>query len=266
MNRQRLAWFQEHYDGILRDVQHLVLYNSGSILNPQEMPADLLDEILGWSRTLPNLQVVSLESRESMATQDSLRRTADAVGTGRTVRVILGLETSDDRLRNEVLAKNMPRSAVNRAVDAVRSVARELGHNRIGLTFNILIGGPGTTPENAFEDARATAQFALEIARGAGVLVDLNLHPYYRSARGQEYFPAQARCSHRIVARVASAIARLTASSAHASMLYIGVEAEGHDPDFSTAGWREDIVHKAFQRFNRSQDPSILEFLWDGRV
>ena len=261
LNRQRLVWFQDHYREVLPEVRHLVLYNSGSLLNPREMPASLLDEILAWTRTLPDLQVVSLETREAMATQDSVRRVAEAVGIGRTMRLVVGLETSDDQLRNQVLAKNMPRSAIDRMVDAVRSVSNDLGHDRAGLTFNILIGGPGTTPKNVFDDALATARFALGIGRDAGLSVDLNLHPYYRSARGREYFPVQARCSPRAVAAVASAVVRLASSSPPRSGLYIGIEDEGHDHDFSTPDWRADTVHRAIEEFNRTQDASVLECL-----
>ena len=85
-NRQRLAWFQEHYRQVLPEVAHLVLYNSGSLLNPREMPADMLDEILAWARSLPALRSVSLESRESAVTESSLRRVANALGPARWPR------------------------------------------------------------------------------------------------------------------------------------------------------------------------------------
>ena len=159
LNRQRLAWFQEHYRQVLPEVAHLVLYNSGSLLNPQEMPADLLDEVLVWARSLPALRMVSLETRENAVTELSLRRVADALGPGRMARVILGLETSDDHLREELLAKHMPRAAVKRAVEAIGSVAADLGTERLGLTFNILVGGPGTTLRTAVDDALTTARF-----------------------------------------------------------------------------------------------------------
>ena len=80
LNRQRLAWFQEHYRQVLPEVVHLVLYNSGSLLNPQEMPADLLDEVLVWARSLPALRMVSLETREN-----AVNRTLDTP-RGRCVR------------------------------------------------------------------------------------------------------------------------------------------------------------------------------------
>ena len=114
LNRQRLAWFQGHYRQVLPEVAHLVLYNSGSLLNPQEMPAEVLDEILAWARSLPALRIVSLETRENAVTELSLRRVADALGPGRMLRVILGLETSDDHRREELLAKRMPRAAVQK--------------------------------------------------------------------------------------------------------------------------------------------------------
>jgi len=152
----------------------------------------------------------------------------------------------------------MPRAAVNRVVEAIRSATGDLGHGRIGLTFNILIGGPGTTSQDALDDALRTARFALETARDANVSVDLNLHPYYRGARGQASFPAHPRCSLETTARVASAIAELTASCIPPSVLFIGSNDEGHDRDLIPPGWRADTVREAFDEFNRSQDPSTL--------
>ena len=54
------------------------------------------------------------------------------------------------------------------------------GRERIGVTFNILVGGPGTTAQTAVDDALTTARFALQTGRDANIAVDLNLHPYYR--------------------------------------------------------------------------------------
>jgi hypothetical protein len=261
-NCQRLAWFRQHYRRILPEVAHLVLYNSGSLLNPQEMPADLLGEILVWARSLPALRMVSLETRENAVTERALRRVADALGPGRMARVILGLETSDDHLREEVLAKQMPRAAVERAVEAVGSAAADLGTKRLGLTFNILVGGPGTTLPAAVDDALTTADFALESGRVASVAVDLNLHPYYRSARGRSHFPAHPRCSPRTVARVASAIAERVAARVPPVAIYIGMDSEGNDRDLIPPAWRAEAVREAYAKFNQSQDASVLDLIY----
>ena len=256
--RQRLAWFQAHYRQVLPEVAHLVLYNSGSLLDPQEMPADLLDEVLAWARSLPALRMVSLETRESALTVSSLRRVADALGPPRMTRVILGLETSDDHRREKLLAKQMPRAAVTRAVEAVGSVAADLGTQRIGSTFNILVGGPGTTLSTAVDDALATADFALETGRAANVPVDLNLHPYYRSARGQRHFPAHPRCSLRTVALAASAITRRVALHVPPAALFIGMVHEGNDREVIPPDRRAEAARDAFTEFNQSQDAAVL--------
>jgi hypothetical protein len=261
VNRQRLAWFQEHYRQVLREVVHLVLYNSGSLLNPHEMPADLLDEVLVWARSLPALRMVSLETRENTVKERSIRRVADALGPSRMTRVIMGLETSDDHLREELLAKRMSRAAVKRAVEAIGSVAADLGMERIGLTFNILVSGPGTTLRTAVDDALTTAHFALETGRVANISVDLNLHPYYRSARGQSHFPAHPRCSTQTVARVASAIAKRVAQHVPPTALFIGIEDESNDQDSIPLDGRAEAARNTFAEFNHSQDVSVLNVM-----
>lgn len=253
LNRQRLAWFQEHYRQVLPEVVHLVLYNSGSLLNPREMSPEVLDEVLVWARSLPASLIVSVETRESAVTELSVRRIADALGPGTMARVILGLETCDDHLREEVLAKRMPRAAIRRAVEAIGAMAADLGTERIGLTFNILVGGPGTTLQTAVDDALATADFALETGRAANLAVDLNLHPYYRSARGRSHFPAHPRCSPQTVARAARAIAERVALHVPPTALFIGTADEGNDRDSIPLEWRAEEVRDAFAKFNQWQ-------------
>jgi hypothetical protein len=258
-NRQRLAWFQERYRQVLADVAHLVLYNSGSLLNPQEMPAEALDEVLIWARSLPALHMVSLETRENAVTELAVRRVADTLGPSRMVRLILGLETSDDQRREELLAKCMSRAAVKRAVEAISSVAADLGPERIGLTFNILVGGPGTTSLTAVDDALATADFALDTGRVANLAVDLNLHPYYRGKRGRSHFPAHPACSPQMVAQAVRAIAEKFAAIVPSPALFIGTGDEGNAPDSTPLDGRAEVVPAAIARFNQSQDVSALD-------
>ena len=154
----------------------------------------------------------------------------------------LGLETSDDHRREKLLAKRMSRAAVLRAAEAIGAVAADLGTQRVGLTFNIFVGGPGTNSETAIDDALATAEFALKYGRAAGVSVDLNLHPYYRSARGRSYFPALPSCSPQSAARAAAAIAKSVALHDSPPAIFIGTEDEGNDPDLDSLGWAAEDV------------------------
>ena len=194
-NRARLKWFREHYHRQLDSIGHVVLYNSGSVLNPHEMPPEMLDEILGAVHALPAVRVVSLDSREAYIKPQILRRIISALGEGFTVRPILGIESADDRIRNEMLQKAMPRAVIMRVFRDLSTVAAEEGADRIGLDVNILIAGPGTTSETAVDDAARTAEFALGAGARSGVAVDLNLHPYYVGSRGSSQFPEHRRCS-----------------------------------------------------------------------
>jgi hypothetical protein len=258
LNQQRLAWYREHYREILPQTAHLLLYNSGSLLVRREMPAELLDEILAWAGSHSALRVVSLESREGAVTTPSVRRVADALGLGKTARIVIGLESSNDLIRDKVLAKNMPLASVRRAVAAIGLAAQGFEQGRIGATFNILVGGPGTTAHTAVADALATATFALETGREAGVPIDLNLHPYYRSARSQKEFPDHPRCPVQTVASAARAVGELVVSTAPECGIFIGTFDEGHDQDPAPPDWSGGGAREAFARFNEFQEVSCL--------
>jgi hypothetical protein len=253
-NRARLAWFRDRYAALLPDVAHLVIYNSGSVLNPREMPPNLLDEILAFARALPATRVVSLDSREPYITAPALERVARALGPAISGRPILGLESADDAIRDGLLEKRMPRPAIRRAFAAA-------GAAGLAMDVNIVIGSPGTTPETAPADAAATARYAFDAGREAGVAVDLNLHPYYPSARGLTRFPGHARCSLATTARAVRAIDAVRCSLAPAASLFIGWQDEGHDREPAARAAELARALAAIDTFNRTQDAAALAAL-----
>ena len=84
--------------------------------------------------------------------------------------------------------KAMSRVAIDRVYNDLSALGHELGPDRIGLDVNIVIAGPGTSPETAVEDAVRTAHYALEAGVRHKIKVDLNLHPYYQGRRGRPVF------------------------------------------------------------------------------
>ena len=170
---------------------------------------DLLDEILSDS------PIASSRSRCLARLARGVHQASDPQAhhfgfwaSGLTVRPILGIESADDRIRNEILRKAMPRTAIMRVFRDVSTVAAEYGADRIGLDVNIVIAGPGTTSETAVDDAARTAEFALSAGAKSGVAVDLNLHPYYVGSRGSSQFPDHRRCRSRLRRSAASKIAQ----------------------------------------------------------
>jgi hypothetical protein len=260
-NRERLAWFQAHYQNQLKRVRHLVVYNSGSVLNPREMPASLLDEIVAFGRSIPSVRAISLDSREAFIRQDVLRRILQRAGNQLLIRPILGIESADDRIRDEVLKKQMPRLAVFRAFRNLGLVAAEFGHKRVGLDVNILVAGPGTRADTAIADALLTARFALDAGREHGVSIDLNIHPYYVGARGMTAFLEHPRCSLTTMVHAVREIALLVQATAPLTSLFLGWHDEGHD----SQAWLREIdlsrARGAFDEFNRTNDPGALDCL-----
>jgi hypothetical protein len=261
-NRQRMAWFADFYRSRLESVSHLVLYNSGSVLNPREMPPDLLDELLAIARSLPAARVVSLDSRESYIRPEILRRILAAGGERLTLRPILGIESFDDRIRNDILRKAMPRTGITRVFRELGSLAAEYAEDRIGLDVNIVIGAPGTNPETAVSDAAQTALFALQTGAENGVNVDLNLHPYYIGARGLARFPGHGRCSIKTTAEAAAQIAQLVRSMRARSSVFIGWQDEGHDCEQNERSLELARARAAFDRFNQTNEPGVLTESW----
>jgi len=258
-NHARLGAFVNHYGDVLPRVAHLLVYNSGSVLSRREMPRVLVREIVAFAAALPALRVLSLDTREPYITRRSVLDVARGLGPGRVARPVLGLESADDRIRERLLEKRMPRSAVLRAVAHLGEAAREVGAERIGLDCNVLLAGPGTTPATAVDDALSTARFITDAARGHGVSVDLNVHPYYPSVRGLRRFPDHPRCSPALAASAARALRSAVPAD---TGIFVGWHDEGHDQEPARRA-RElaTRLRDAFDAFNRTQDPAWLDGL-----
>lgn len=269
-NRARLAWFRAHYASVLPEIAHLVVYNSGSVLNPVEMPADLLAEILGSFASLPRLRAVSLDSREIYVATAGVLEAARALGRGKTLRVSLGLESADDAIRDGLLEKRMPRAAVERALHALGRAAREAARDpacaAIGLDVNIVVGGPGAPGARAADDARATARHALDLARAGDLPVDLNLHPYYPSARGRARFPAHPRPTlAQVVEATAAVLDEIRRAGRMDAHVFLGLHDEGHDRDPSGRAREVAPLGLFVDRFHETEDPAALAPLLEHR-
>lgn len=256
-NLRRLHWFQSVYAEDLPDIRHLVIYNSGSVLNPVEMPFEFLREVLAMVRGSPSIKELSLDSRESYVTADRLLRIAEQLRPDQRVRVILGIESADEHIRNELLRKRMPTDRIQRAFAVIATAAEQIGLDRFGVDVNILVGGPGTTDTTAARDAANTASFAMANCQ---VPVDFNMHPYYRSSRGSERFPSHGRCSLKLLIEALAAVDAEALCQNRRPRIFIGLNDEGHDSEGHQFGDLESAA-VAIRDFNATQDLSGLHSL-----
>ncbi|MBI4870594.1 MAG: hypothetical protein HY814_03405 [Candidatus Riflebacteria bacterium] len=256
MNLRRLAWFRDSYAAVLPGVTHLALYNSGSVLDPRQMPRRLLFHLLEWAGSLPALRVLSVDTREEHLTHAVLGRVSERLGTAVTLRPILGVESADDTIRQTLLEKRMDRWEIERSFRETGQ-ARAAGA-RVGLDVNVVVGAPGTTAETLIGDAAATARTCFELGVHHGVDVDLNLHAYYPTRRGLARFPGHPRCAPEAFLGAVRQIGAVRAALSPSSKLFIGWEDEGHDLQPELRARELERLRAAFEAFNRLQDPGVL--------
>jgi hypothetical protein len=245
LNRERLDWFRRHYAALLPRVAHLVVYNSGSVLNPRELSDSSLQTILAFAASLPECRVISLDSREGFITTARLDFVLGHLRPGQQLRPILGLETQDENARLEVLRKKMARSAIEAVF---RALGRHAG--RIGLDVNIVFAPPPFQGPAARAEAVATANFALELSQPRQIPVDFNLHPYYPSQIGRQRFPDHPRADLDAALETARTIRALTARIGMESRVFIGWQDEGHDQEPSLRSAELTRRRQAFDHFN----------------
>ena len=260
-NLSRLGWLQKHYASVWPRLNHLVVYNSGSVLNPLELTPAVLNAILDFARSLPELRLVSLESRESFITRSVVGRVAATLGSGRELRIIVGIESADDAVRNQVLRKNMPRAGIERAVRNIATVRQRAlaSHDNAialpGVAMNVIIGCPGTSAATSVTDAVETAVYSVTLAQTYGIPIDLNLHPYYPSKRGTARF-ANHSCPS--VESTFEAVSSIAQSVGDRAVIFVGLEDEGHDQNPSGRAEYFARIAQAMDYFNRTGQSDVF--------
>ena len=198
----------------LESISHLVLYNSGSILNPREMPRGAARRDHRFCRLAPgSVRVISLDLREAYIKPAPLQ--ANLVRRARR-------RSRSDRFSasNQPMNTSATRSCGKKCRQGHRSgfprlgaLAADLGPGRIGLDVNIVIAGPGTEPGKCRRRCRDHGSLGVDRrARLNGVDVDLNLHPYSAGARGSDRFPGHRRSSLATTVQALCAIAEVARS------------------------------------------------------
>lgn len=257
-NLARLEHFRTHPVHVLSSVAHLVVYNSGSVLNPVEMSSEVLTSVVNFARSLPSLVVISLDTRESFVKERRLSEILACVGDAITTRISIGLESANAHTRNTVLNKGMSESALRRAYNVLGEFCRAIGPRRIGLDVNVMVGGPALVGDDAVHDAVETARYLVGVSREFGLSVDVNVHPYYPSARGVAKMDATKRCSVETMAKAVVSMIQLVTSLGCEFGYYVGLEDEGHDQLPAERSAFLKSTRSAVACFNATQNAACL--------
>jgi hypothetical protein len=134
------------------DVEVVSVYNSGSMLNPHEIPPDALFGICRKISDMAKFRKVVFETRPEFVKPEYISEIKKCLGAGITLTLAMGLETADDTIRELCINKGCTTSEIGQAVETA---------HRFGETqLYVLYGIPFLTESEAVEDTVAALKKA----------------------------------------------------------------------------------------------------------
>lgn len=163
--------------GDLRKYHYLFLTSQGSFFDDHEVRADTRLEIA--SRLKSNgITRMSTESEAKFCVNNE-RIPEFAKALDAPLSIGIGLESSNDYVRNVVVNKGMP-------IQTFQHAAEFLSQNSIGFYTYVLLGKPFLSPAEDIEDAIRTIVDSLEMGAFMCVVELVNIQPFTLTAKLNE--------------------------------------------------------------------------------
>lgn len=160
-----------------RDIHKLIVSNNGSVLDEVTFPTTALFYLLARMNVeLPNLDVLSLETRAEYVDWDELSYIARALNE-RDRRAVLelaiGFEAFDDHIRNHVFKKGLTLETFERLVELMSPYQYRL------KCYFMLKPVVGMTSDEAVEDIHRAIDYLHDQVTQSGVPINMHLNPTY---------------------------------------------------------------------------------------
>ena len=256
LNRQRLEFFQDYYADILPEVAHLIIYNSGSTLNKLEMSLETLCHIAQYAASLEKCQIVSWDSRESYIKSKNLDVIVNNLRHNQQIKIILGIESQDDKIRMVNLRKLMSKEAIEQSFAIASSYK-----TRVGMEFNIVFQPPEIIGQEAIAESVKTVKYGLNLSQTYQVPIDFNFHAYYPSQKSQAIFPHHPRAKLEDAIQALLFMKQAIAEQNSSAKIFIGWQDEDHDREQNKRESELQQYLDIFNRFNIEQNMAILQNL-----
>lgn len=253
LNHQRLDFFAQHYQNVFPKVQHLVIYNSGSTLDPHELSDETLGNILRFASSLPKCTRISFDSRETFVKKERIEWLQQRLKSDQTVCLTLGMESQDDAIRLGKLAKHMPKEQISKVFQVFSGIKQPRG-----IEINLVFQAPEILGKSAVEEVLASVTYGLDLMKKFDVPVDFNFHPYYPSVKGLTEFPNHPRAILQDGIKALIASVRLIKQRNLDSKIFVGWNDEGHDQENLLRNRELEIYLPGILRFNQSQNEADL--------
>lgn len=138
-----------------RRIPVLCLYNSGSVLNDEELSREALAGILARISARQEIRKVVLESRPEYCSEEKIQWIRKRLGP-RVLEVAMGLESSNDAVLAWTLNKGFRSEQFHRMAEKIGRYVR--------IRIYVMLKGPFLTEGEAIEDAVEAIRFARRLA------------------------------------------------------------------------------------------------------
>ncbi len=238
-----------------QDIRKVIVSNNGSVLDQDTFSSTALVYLLAnINLHLPNVTVISLETRPEYVEVEELEFMARVLAEGDTPTVLelaVGVEAYDDHIRNDIFKKGLN-------LDGFEDFAALMGrhHFRIKCYF-MQKPVPEMSDDQAVQDIRLGIDYLSEVAQRRDVPINMHLNPTF-VARGTPLEDAFVNGAYEPPAL------RDVARAAYYSLdkplsLFVGLNDEGLAvPGGSFLRPGDEAVQKALDLFNRTQDHACL--------
>jgi radical SAM enzyme (TIGR01210 family) len=238
------------------EIQKLIVSNNGSVLDQLTFPTTALFYLLTRINTLlPNLDVLSLETRAEYVEWDELSYIARALEE-RDHRAVLelaiGFEAFDDHIRNDVFHKGLSLTTFERLVELMSPYRYRL------KSYFMLKPVMGMSDDEAVADIHRAIDYLHDQATRSSVPMNMHLNPTY-AAYGTQLAEAFARGEYS-PPRLADVIRAARHGRGKNVSIYLGLFDEGLAvPGGSFLREGDEPLRERLEAFNRTQDFDLLE-------
>ena len=238
------------------EIRKLIVSNNGSVLDEATFSSTALMYLIAKANLhLPNLAVLSMESRPEYVDLEELEFISRALAEGATptsLEIAIGFEAFDDHIRNDLFDKGLSLEAFEGLVEKMASYGFHL------KCYFMQKPVPEMGDERAVQDIQEAIAYLGGICRKSGLVINMHLNPTY-AAKGTPLADAFERGRYTPPRLMDVARAALAAECEPLSV-FIGLSDEGlavSGGSFLTP--KTGPVEALLESFNQTQNFKILE-------
>ncbi len=229
------------------DIPILCLYNGGSLLNVDELPADALAEICRTISAVPGIKKVVFETKSKHVTEDVVDNIKKHLRQS-DVEIAIGLESSSEPVRSLCLNKGFDSDDFHRAVSLIKK--------HFGLRLYLMIKPIFLTEAEAIDDAVRSFRYALTLSPDEihfePATVQEHTLAYLLQSRG-EYRPPWLWSIIEVIKRLPAGESAYISPFAHTPSPLI--------VPYNCPSCTERVTRLILEDYNQTRDPSVFDGL-----